>query len=50
MCAVSGDRAIAASARTPALQRFYYGTHKQPRSHLADFVSAYNFAKKPKTH
>jgi transposase InsO family protein len=31
------------------VKRFYYETHKQLRSHLADFVAAYNFAKRLKT-
>ena len=33
----------------PALKRFHYDTHDELRSHLADFVSAYNFAKRLKT-
>lgn len=31
------------------VKRFYYETHSQLRSHLTDFVSAYNFAKRLKT-
>jgi transposase InsO family protein len=31
------------------VKRFYYETHDQLRSHLTDFVSAYNFAKRLKT-
>ena len=31
------------------VKRFYYQSHDQLRSHLADFVSAYNFAKRLKT-
>jgi transposase InsO family protein len=31
------------------VKRFYYETHDQLRSHLADFVSAYNFARRLKT-
>jgi transposase InsO family protein len=31
------------------VKRFYYETHDQLRSHLADFVTAYNFAKRLKT-
>jgi len=31
------------------VKRFYYETHEQLRSHLTDFVSAYNFAKRLKT-
>jgi transposase InsO family protein len=31
------------------VKRFYYDTHDQLRSHLADFVAAYNFAKRLKT-
>jgi transposase InsO family protein len=31
------------------VKRFYYETHGQLRSHLADFVAAYNFAKRLKT-
>jgi transposase InsO family protein len=31
------------------VKRFYYETHDQLRSHLANFVTAYNFAKRLKT-
>ena len=31
------------------VKRFYYDTHDQLASHLADFVSAYNFARRLKT-
>jgi hypothetical protein len=31
------------------VKRFHYDTHDQLRSPLADFVSAYNFAKRLKT-
>jgi transposase InsO family protein len=31
------------------VKRFYYETHEQLRSHLANFVTAYNFAKRLKT-
>ena len=31
------------------VKRYYYETHNQLRSHLADFVSAYNFARRLKT-
>jgi transposase InsO family protein len=31
------------------VQRFYYATHDQLRTHLADFVAAYNFARRLKT-
>jgi len=31
------------------VRRFHYDTHDQLRSHLADFVTAYNFAKRLKT-
>src|SRR5262249_23717473 len=31
------------------VKRFYYETHDQLRSHLANFVCAYNFAKRLKT-
>jgi hypothetical protein len=31
------------------VKRFHYETHNQLRSHLADFVSAYNYAKQLKT-
>jgi hypothetical protein len=31
------------------VKRFYYETHDQLRRHLADFVTAYNFAKRLKT-
>jgi transposase InsO family protein len=31
------------------IRRFHYDTHDQLRSHLADFVTAYNFARRLKT-
>jgi transposase InsO family protein len=31
------------------VKRFYYGTHQQLRTHLSDFVTAYNFARRLKT-
>jgi len=31
------------------VQRFYYATHDQLRTHLADFIAAYNFARRLKT-
>jgi transposase InsO family protein len=31
------------------VKRFYYETHDELRAHLADFVTAYNFAKRLKT-
>jgi Integrase core domain len=31
------------------VKRYYYETHDQLRSHLADFISAYNFARRLKT-
>ncbi|SPP98330.1 Integrase (fragment) [Bradyrhizobium vignae] len=31
------------------VKRFYYETHAELRSHLSDFVNAYNFAKRLKT-
>jgi transposase InsO family protein len=31
------------------VKRFYYETHEQLRTHLADFVTAYNFARRLKT-
>jgi transposase InsO family protein len=31
------------------VQRFHYATHDQLRAHLADFVAAYNFARRLKT-
>ena len=31
------------------VRRFYYESHDQLRQHLADFVSAYNFARRLKT-
>jgi transposase InsO family protein len=31
------------------VRRYFYDTHDQLRSHLADFVSAYNFARRLKT-
>ena len=31
------------------VRRYYYDSHEQLRSHLADFLTAYNFAKRLKT-
>ena len=31
------------------VRRYYYDSHDQLRQHLADFVSAYNFARRLKT-
>lgn len=31
------------------VKRFYYDNHDQLRHHLADFVAAYNFARRLKT-
>jgi transposase InsO family protein len=31
------------------VKRYYYATHGQLRSHLSDFVTAYNFGRKLKT-
>ena len=31
------------------MQRYHYETHEQLRRHLADFVTAYNFARRLKT-
>jgi hypothetical protein len=31
------------------VKRFYYESHDQLRTHLADFVAAYNFARRLKT-
>jgi transposase InsO family protein len=35
--------------REATVKRFYYETHDQLRQHLADFVMAYNFARRLKT-
>ena len=32
------------------VRRYHYGSHDQLRAHLRDFLSAYNFAKRLKTH
>jgi len=31
------------------VKRFHYESHDQPRAHLADFMAAYNFARRLKT-
>jgi hypothetical protein len=31
------------------VQRYYYDTHDQLRRHLADFITAYNFARRLKS-
>lgn len=40
-----GNRTI----KDATVKRFYYETHDQLREHLANFVAAYNFAKRLKT-
>jgi hypothetical protein len=30
------------------VKRYHYESHEQLRTHLADFVTAYNFARRPK--
>ena len=32
-----------------AVKRFHYDSHDQLRTHLADFLVAYNFARRPMT-
>ena len=31
------------------VRRYHYGSHEQPRRHLADFIGAYNYARRLKT-
>jgi hypothetical protein len=31
------------------VKRYFYQTHDELRTHLRDFVDAYNFARRPKT-
>lgn len=31
------------------VKRYHYHSHQQLEAHLADFVSAYNFGRRPKT-
>jgi transposase InsO family protein len=35
--------------KEPTVKRYHYETHDQLRQHLADFVAAYNFARRLKT-
>jgi hypothetical protein len=35
--------------RSWTVKRYYYDSHDQLRQHLAEFVNAYNFARRPKT-
>ena len=35
--------------KNATVKRFYYETHDQLRTHLADFVTAYNFARRLQT-
>ncbi len=35
--------------RTITVQRYHYDGHNQLRTHLCDFIAAYNFAKRLKT-
>jgi hypothetical protein len=37
------------SLKDPTVKRYYYATHDELRTHLRDFVSAYNFARRLKT-
>jgi len=37
------------TTKEATVKRFYYETHDQLREHLANFVAAYNFAKRLKT-
>jgi transposase InsO family protein len=37
------------SIKEATAQRYHYDTHQQLERHLADFVSAYNFARSLKT-
>lgn len=32
-----------------AVKHFHYDSHDELRTHLADFMAAYNFARRPKT-
>ena len=51
--AIYASEAFSSPERRPSweatVKRFHYDTHDELRSHLADFVSAYNFAKRLKT-
>lgn len=35
--------------RDATVKRYFYETHDEQRTHLADFVAAYNFARRLKT-
>jgi transposase InsO family protein len=43
------QRADLVNRRATNGKRYHYDSHKQLESHLADFVSAYNFARRLKT-
>lgn len=38
-----------ATVREATVKRFHYESHDQLRTHLADFMAAYNFARRLKT-
>ncbi len=37
------------TSKEATVKRFHYESHDQLRTHLADFMAAYNFARRPKT-
>src|SRR5437868_5805553 len=50
-CAQLGDGQVERMNRTikePTVNRYHYESHKQLRTHLVDFVTAYNFARRLK--
>lgn len=48
-CNTLATAIINRTAKEATVKRFYYESHDQLRSHLTDFVTAYNFAKRFKT-
>ena len=46
---VSADYAQRLTQKEATVKRFHYESHDQLRAHLADFIAAYNFARRLKT-
>ncbi|OHV63496.1 integrase [Mesorhizobium sp. LCM 4577] len=47
--AAKHSSACTGPSKEATVKRFHYDDHDQLRRHLADFVAAYNFGRRPKT-
>ena len=45
----SGVERMNRTIKEATVRRYHYGSHEQLRSHLTDFISAYNYARRLKT-